>query len=237
MTFLEKLLMYQKATGLPHKVLATWLGVSYPTYKGMRDGLRHPSSANLTVLSTLSGISKQTWADNKAELPDPLPAIDLQLGKPGRPPRVTVSHQSKQIAARIKLIIAQHYDGNQHEFAKVIMTDETRLSRLLNGQREITEKLILKINRLTGVSADWLRTGIESPTTNLIPVQSNQHDGECLSRYLDSKGLYWADLQRLMGFSSLSSAVEYKHRKDIRYQTKIRIAQALQVSVSDVFGC
>lgn len=234
--------MYRQQTGIPQTVLAEWMGVSLPTYRKTEGNFRTPGPVEVSGLAQKTGISLSAWLSEAETLPVSLPEVQLATLTPrGRPARaITPVIQGRQaaIASRIREVITVKFDGNARRLAETILMNEAQLSGYLNGTREITDKFLLRITRnVPGVSVDWLRSGIGGMQSQLIPVEACQHDGERLTEYLNTHGLYWVDLQRAMQLKSLTSASEYKTRGTIRHETKQRIAQALQVSVRDIFGC
>ncbi|MCX6218367.1 helix-turn-helix transcriptional regulator [Spirosoma sp.] len=242
MTFGEKLTHYRTQTGVPQTVLADLLDLSLPTYKKLERSQRRASAAEVAQFAQWSGIPLSFLTDDAQALPDPLPVTpDIHRIPRGRPAKVVtpdVSFQGKRIAFRVRQLIDQRFDGSARDFAEAVFINETLLSRYLNGKREISDRLLLKIVRLLpDISIAWLRSGAGTMTTNVTPVDKPCHDGQQLFDYLTSKGLFWVDLQEAMGLSSLSSATEYKKRGTIRHETRQRIADALKVEVGDIFSC
>lgn len=235
--------MYRQQTGFPQTLLADRMGVSLPTYKRTETGGRMATPSEIASFAAFTGIPLSCLTDDMQDLPSPLPPTPrVSLTLPGRPTKSVTpdtAFRGQQVAGRIKQVIQSRFSGNAREFAQAVMLDETMLSGYLSGKREITERLILKVVRnLPTLSADWLRVGVGAMEAQLAPVLVvDCHDGTKLVNYLNKHGLTGADLQRAMGLSSLSSVTDYKASVSIRHPTRVKIAQALHVSVQDIFGC
>ncbi len=238
MTTPEKIAMYQQQLGLPQTVLAGWMSVSVPTMRRTLLGLRMPAERELRNLSTRTHVPVSAWVNESEALPDPLPLVELPVVQRGRPERIikpSVSAQNRAIIERIKALIQQRYEGNARRLSEALLMDETQLSTLLSGRRELSERTLLRMSRVLNVTVNWLKTG--QTGTVSAPCLEDRHDGQTLRAYLTKRGLYWSDLQRAMGLQSLSSVVEYGNRIELRRITKLRIAQALQVPAVDLWGC
>ena len=106
---------------------------------------------------------------------------------------------------------------SQKEFAKMLDTQPSHLSEVLNGKRSLTTELAVKIEKTIGLPAKILlaaQTQYELESTNIsAPAEDNQHETIAVTIPIRDRNLLRTNSSAsLAGLASFSSP--HKHRRD-----------------------
>ncbi|NID09340.1 S24 family peptidase [Fibrivirga algicola] len=139
---------------------------------------------------------------------------------------------------RLKLVIDEHFEGNQTAFASAVSMQPTGVSHLLK-KRTITDEVCLKIATYVGISAQWLLSGegqMGDPPPPPAPDRMIS-EGQRLAGYRQKRGMSKRALGILMGLAPGSASVsvsKYEETEQLEPKTKQALARAFQVDEAEM---
>ncbi|MGV3561627.1 S24 family peptidase [Larkinella arboricola] len=181
MTFAEKMVSARLHFAWSPTEMAEQLQVPIDTINGLESGRLLPDGSITEKLSLLTGIEVSNWLDNNQGLP-PLPSYNANLR-----PTLYASTDEASKRYRIKQVISQFDQGEQRAFAERVGLREDFLSKLLSerSREKITNRTLVRIAKHTGVSFQWLESGIGPWLKATKGAIKSDHEGKALKQYLE----------------------------------------------------
>lgn len=216
----EKLLNIRQMSNLSLNKMANLLLVSPPTYKKIENGEANLPASGLNALAQRTGLDAAFLASDTTTLPD-FVVINQEPAVKTVPAANGTSEQDRW-RRWLRSAIERKTHGQQEEFAELIEIDGGLLSRLLNGKKPLTEKMMWRISRATNMY-DWQAGG----------EQTTAHEGRQLKKFFTATGLVQDQVAQKMGVSP-SALSGYFSKSKLHARTWAALEKATGIGYNEI---